>query len=237
MQHMKEPLAGVDWNKVTGQLHENGYAIARNILSLPDCATLIKGYDDATAYRKTVVMERYRFGSGEYKYFNYPLPELLEFARATVYPYLVPVANSWMNMLGIDTAFPAALNHLQTLCRRNQQVHPTVLILKYGKGGHNTMHQDVYGDIYFPVQLVFFLNEPELDYTGGEFVLMQQTPRAQSTVKVLQPRRGDMLLFATRFRPVKGNKGYYRATMKHGVSEVHHGVRHTLGVIFHDALT
>lgn len=182
-------------------------------------------------------MERYRFGLGEYKYYNYPLPDLIQKIRETIYPKLAPIANSWMKVLKIPTIFPDTHQELQELCHTNGQLKPTVLILKYGKGGYNTLHQDLYGDIFFPIQVVLFLNEPDVDYTGGEFVLTQQIPRAQSKAIVLKPKKGDMLIFTTNFRPEKGNKGYYRVNMKHGVSEIHKGERHTLGIIFHDAIS
>jgi len=199
------------------------------------CRHLLHDYDNAPLYRKKIVMERYRFGLGEYKYFKYPLPYLLQTIREEVYTRVCPIANNWMDMLGIEKKFPVSYSEMQDNCFSNGQTEPAVLILKYGKGGHNTLHQDLYGEVYFPLQLVIFLNEPSIDYTGGEFVLLQQMPRAQSRAIVLQPRKGDMLLFTTRFRPVKGSKGYYRVQMKHGVSELHRGERHTLGIIFHDA--
>jgi hypothetical protein len=154
-----------------------------------------------------------------------------------VYPKLAPVANKWMDWLGINKRFPESLAELLALCRKNGQTKPTALLLKYGVGGYNTLHQDLYGEIFFPIQLVLFLNEPEHDYTGGEFVLTQQMPRAQSKAIVLKPCRGDMVLFTTNYRAVKGTRGFYRAGMRHGVSEIHTGQRHTLGIIFHDALT
>ena len=181
-------------------------------------------------------MERHRFGLGEYKYFKYPLPDLIQTIRTGIYPKLAPIANVWMKMLNIERHFPDTIDDLQKLCYDHNQTKPTVLILKYGKGGHNTLHQDLYGEIFFPFQLVFFLNEPEDDYTGGEFVLTEQIPRAQSKV-VLKPRKGDMLIITTNFIPIKGSKGYFQAQMKHGVSEVHNGERHVLGIIFHDSLT
>ena len=140
-----------------------------------------------------------------------------------------------MKLLNIEKQFPEGLNELQRLCHENNQSKPTVLILKYGKGGYNTLHQDLYGEIFFPFQAIFFLNSPETDYTGGEFILMQQNPRSQSKAMVLKPNRGDMLIITTNFRPVKGNRGYYQVRMKHGVSDIHEGKRHTLGIIFHDA--
>ena len=201
------------------------------------CKELISEYDNSALYRKTITMERYRFGLGQYKYFNYPLPDLIQTLREAIYPKLAPVANAWMIMLKIEETFPDKFDELQRLCHENNQTKPTVLILKYDKGGYNTLHQDLYGDIFFPFQLVFFLNEIDDDYTGGEFVLTQQIPRAQSKAIVLRPHKGDMLIITTNFRPIKGGKGSYRAQMKHGVSEVHDGERHVLGIIFHDALT
>ena len=182
-------------------------------------------------------MERYRFGLGEYRYFKYPLPNLIQNIRENIYPKLAPIANKWMEVLNIDQNYPDSFESFQERCQASGQTKPTVLILKYGPGGHNTLHQDMYGDIFFPIQIVLFLNDPEEDYTGGEFVLTQQTPRAQSKAIVLKHGKGDMLIFTTNFRPVKGTKGYYRVNMKHGVSEVHTGNRYTLGIIFHDALT
>jgi hypothetical protein len=236
MNNIKEKLSGIDWQILTEGLNQKGYAIVPELLPDDDCKDLISNYGKSKLYRKTIVMERYRFGLGEYKYFDYPLPGLIQTIRENVYPHLAPIANTWMKVLNIDKQFPDTFPELQTLCHANNQTKPTVLILKYGKGGHNTLHQDLYGEIFFPMQVVLFLNEPDEDFTGGEFVLTQQTPRAQSKAIVLKPRKGDMLMFTTNFRPVKGSKGYYRVNMKHGVSELHNGERHTLGIIFHDAL-
>lgn len=180
-------------------------------------------------------MERYRFGIGEYKYFKYPLPHLIQTIRITVYPKLVPIANTWMSVLNLKRYFPEEFEELR-LCHQNNQTKPTVLILKYSKGGHNTLHQDLYGEIFFPFQLVIFLSELGEDYTDGEFVLTQQIPRAQSKAIVLRPHKGDILIITTNFRPIKGSRGYYQPQMRHGVSEVHDGKRYTLGIIFHDAL-
>jgi len=236
MKTIEEKIAAIDWQMVTAGMNEKGFALVPQLLSNKYCEQLIRDYNNPDLYRKTITMERYRFGLGEYKYFNYPLPGLIQTIRSEVYPQLAPVANSWMKILNIEKQFPVSFDELQTLCHSNAQTKPTVLILRYGKGGHNTLHQDLYGDIFFPMQLVLFLNEPGEEYTGGEFVLTQQTPRAQSKAIVLKPRKGDMLMFTTNFRPIKGSKGYYRVNMKHGVSEVHEGQRHTLGIIFHDAL-
>lgn len=234
---IKEHISAMDWSAITESMHQKGYAIAPKVLSSDQCNTLIDNYNQNDLYRKTVVMERYRFGLGEYKYFNYPLPALIQEIREEIYSNLVPIANLWMKALNIDQQFPSALSELKSLCDAQDQTKPTVLILKYGKGGFNTLHQDLYGAVYFPIQIVLFLNEPEADYQGGEFVLTEQIPRAQSKAIVLKPNRGDMLVFTTNFRPVKGTKGYYRVNMKHGVSELQAGERHTLGIIFHDALS
>ncbi len=226
----------LNWSGITEDMNQHGYACIPKILTDAECETLIRQYDNPALYRKTINMERYRFGLGEYKYFNYPLPALVQGLRESVYPKLAPIANNWMKVLGIDKQFPDNLTQLLELCHAQSQNRPTPLILQYGKGGYNTLHQDLYGDVYFPMQLVLFLNEPEEDYHGGEFVLIEQRPRAQSKAIVLKPRKGDMMMFTTNFRPVKGSKGYYRVNMKHGVSEVTEGRRHTLGIIFHDAL-
>jgi hypothetical protein len=238
MENIEEKIADIDWQQtVTEEMNEKGYALVSRFLSVQSCDELIGKYDNSNLYRKTITMERHSFGLGEYKYFKYPLPDLIQTVRRAIYPKLAPVANAWMKTLNVERQFPDKFDELQRLCHDNNQTKPTVLILKYGKGGHNTLHQDLYGDIFFPFQLVFFLNEPDDDYTGGEFVLTQQTPRAQTKPIVLRPHKGDMLIITTNFRPIKGSKGYYRVQMKHGVSEVHDGERHTLGIIFHDALS
>jgi hypothetical protein len=234
---MIEKIKVINWHSITEEMHEKGYAIVPKLLSSDQCLELIAEYNNPNAYRKTVVMERYRFGLGEYKYFSYPLPNLIQSIREAIYPNLAPIANTWMKVLNIDKVFPSTHQQLLAECHASNQLKATVLILKYGKGGHNTLHQDLYGEVYFPIQTVLFLNEPDQDFTGGEFVLTQQTPRAQSKAIVLKPQKGDMLIFTTNFRPMKGSKGYYRVNMKHGVSEIHRGERHTLGIIFHDAFS
>ncbi|HLA96700.1 MAG TPA: 2OG-Fe(II) oxygenase [Pyrinomonadaceae bacterium] len=226
----------IDWQYVASEMEAKGFVHLKRMLTPKACDDLIENYDKYD-YRKTVVMERHRFGLGEYKYFNYPLPELIQKTRTEIYPKLAPIANEWAERLNLPTRFPYTFAEMQKLCHDNGQTKPTPLILKYGKGGFNTLHQDLYGDVYFPIQLAFFLNEPGEDYEGGEFVLTEQVPRAQSKAIVLRPRKGDMIIFTTNCRPVKGSRGYYRAAMRHGVSEVSSGERHTLGVIFHDATT
>lgn len=236
MQEIIKKIENAHWQNITEAMDQNGYAIIPNLLSDQQCQALKAAYSNPTLYRKTVVMERFRFGSGEYKYFNYPLPELIQQIRTSIYPKLAPIANAWFRALNMDKQFPLQHAELLQQCHKNGQQKATVLILKYGQGGFNTLHQDLYGDIYFPIQIVLFLNEPDQDFTGGEFVLTQQIPRAQSKAIVLKPRKGDGLIFTTHFKPEKGTKGYYRVNMKHGVSEVKSGERHTLGIIFHDAL-
>lgn len=237
MQEIIRKIEDADWQDIADAMHQNGYALVRRLLSDEQCEMLISDYNKPGAYRKTVVMERYRFGSGEYKYFNYPLPDIIRTIRTSIYPKLAPIANAWFRALNIDTEFPLKHAELLQQCHRNGQQKATVLILKYGQGGFNALHQDLYGDIYFPLQVVLMLNQPGKDFTGGEFVLTQQIPRAQSRAIVLNPGKGDLLIFTTNFKPEKGTKGYYRVNMKHGVSEIKSGERHTLGIIFHDAVS
>lgn len=236
MEIIQEKLTAVDWKIVAEEMNERGFCVLSGVVTAEHCEELKANYE-ANSYRKTVVMERYRFGTGEYKYFKYPLPNVLQYIRENLYPKLAPIANDWMKMLHIDKQFPDTFAELQSYCHANNQTKPTVLILKYGKGGYNTLHQDLYGDIFFPIQTVLFLSDPGNDFTGGEFVLTEQIPRAQSKAIVLNPKKGDLLLFTTNFRPKLGSKGYYRVAMKHGVSELHSGNRHSVGIIFHDALS
>jgi uncharacterized protein len=237
MMTLQERLDKKNWDTAINTLSEQGFVLVKDLLSSAECSALIAGYNNEKSFRKTVNMERYRFGLGEYKYYDYPLPALIAEIRERVYSIIVPVANRWMQLLNIDKTFPDSHKKLKALCHDAGQTKPTPLILRYGTGGFNTLHQDLYGNIYFPMQAVLFLNQPGKDYTGGEFVLTEQLPRAQSKANVIIAERGDMLIFTTNFRPVKGSKGYYRVNMKHGVSPVHNGSRHTLGIIFHDALT
>lgn len=225
----------LNWEKVTEDMNDNGYACVSKVLTSKECDEFISQYNNEALYRKTINMERYRFGLGEYKYYQYPLPGLIQQLREGIYPKLAPIANNWMRVLNIDQHFPESLAQLLELCHAQNQTRPTPLILKYGKGGYNTLHQDLYGEVYFPMQMVLFLNEPNEDYKGGEFVMIEQRPRAQSKAVVLKPGKGDMLIFTTNFRPVKGSNGYYRVNMKHGVSELAEGKRYTAGIIFHDA--
>jgi hypothetical protein len=236
MDDIQQKISSINSQGVSEAMHDKGYVLLSQFLPVKYCNELIAQYDDPDLYRKSITMEKYRFGIGEYKYFKYPLPDLVNTIRRDIYPKLAPIANNWMRLLNIKRQFPIEFEKLQQLCQDNNQKESTVIILKYGKGGFNTLHQDLYGNIFFPIQLVIFLNEPVQDYTGGEFVLTQQNPRAQSKATVLIPHQGDMLIFTTNFRPVKGSKGYYQVQMRHGISEIHNGERHTLGIIFHDAL-
>ncbi|OPB84996.1 prolyl 4-hydroxylase subunit alpha [Elizabethkingia ursingii] len=233
MQKIKD----IDWAEITENMHQNGYAVIPGFLEDEECERLKTDYEKAGLYRKRVIMERHRFGLGEYKYYDYPLPDIIQNIRTHIYPHLAPIANTWFKALQIDKQFSLSHNLLLDECHTNEQKKATPLILKYAKGGFNTLHQDLYGDIYFPIQTVLMLNQPGKDFTGGEFVLTQQIPRAQSKAIVLNPNKGDLLIFTTNFKPEKGTKGYYRVNMKHGVSEVKSGNRYTLGIIFHDALT
>lgn len=225
----------INWQSVKNDLDETGYVQIPQILPSEDCTDLIALYTQEQLYRSTIVMKRYNFGKGEYKYFKYPLPSVIEYIRTELYQPLSLIANGWNEKLGIDIRYPATHPELLALCKQQEQHRPTPLILKYGEGDFNTLHQDLYGDVYFPLQVVLFLTEPNVDYTGGEFVLLEQKPRLQSRAIVLQPKRGDIVIFTTNFRAAKGSKGYYRAPMKHGVSKLHSGNRYNVGVIFHDA--
>jgi hypothetical protein len=237
MEGIAQRLAAKDWPAITKELHDKGFVLVKDVLTKKESDYLIGQYEADNTYRKVINMERYRFGSGEYKYFQYPLPPLITELRESVYPFVAPVANQWMEELGMDKRFPPSHREMKQLCHEHGQTKPTVLILKYGEGGFNTLHQDLYGDIYFPMQMVFVLDQVDEDYSGGEFVITEQIPRAQSKANVLKLQLGDMLIFTTNFRPVKGSRGYYRVSMKHGVSPLHSGRRHSMGIIFHDALS
>jgi uncharacterized protein len=213
-------------------LDEQGFALTPPLLTPDECDALAAGFDDDGLYRSTVDMHRHRFGAGRYRYFARPLPEPVDRVRRELYPPLAQVANRWAEQLGEPADHPEELDDFLARCHAAGQTRPTPLILRYGAGGHNTLHQDVYGDIAFPLQAVTVLDE---DFTGGEFVLVEQRPRAQSRAHVLALQRGAFLVFATRQRPVLGTRGHYRVAMRHGVSTVQSGQRTTLGVIFHDA--
>lgn len=228
-------LKNLDLQTLTDNLNENGFAVLPKIFSDEICDELASTYDDSENFRSVINMKRYQFGSGEYKYFKYPLPDIIETLRHEIYPHLAHIANDWMMKLGIAKTFPSQLNELLTLCHENGQNRPTPLILKYETGDWNALHQDLYGEIFFPFQMVIFLSQPNIDYTGGEFMMVENRPRMQSKGIVLQPNKGEAVIFTTNFRPTLGGRGYYRTSMRHGVSEVRSGKRINLGIIFHDA--
>ena len=225
----------INWQDVYQSLNEKGFALLRGILSKEECHAPVKSYPVAGIYRNVSSMRRYRFGIGEYKYFAYPLPSLVQRLREEFYPPLSTLANQWNQILSTGITYPSKLPEFLDICHHKNQQRPTPLILSYEKGGYNTLHQDLYGEIYFPFQVVFVLTQPGIDHEGGEFVLTEQVPRAQSRAHVINPNQGDAVIFTTNFRPVKGSKGYYRARIKHGIAEVKSGNRYALGVIFHDA--
>ncbi|GAB1445836.1 MAG: 2OG-Fe(II) oxygenase [Cyclobacteriaceae bacterium] len=230
-----DTLTTQNWDDIASTLNNKGYAILPKILNPFGCETLIHQYHESHLYRSTINMQRYRFGKGEYKYFDYPLPSTVKALRANLYTPLAHIANQWMRLLKIDSSFPAEHNTFIESCHAVQQVRPTPLILKYEAGGFNTLHQDLYGAVFFPFQVIFMLTQKGTDYEGGELVLTEQIPRAQSIVKVIHANKGDAVIITTNFRPIQGSKGYYRAKVKHGVSEVKSGTRYTLGIVFHDA--
>ena len=199
------------------------------------CAQLRACFDDDDAFRNTVVMERHGYGRGVYRYFRYPLPDAVAELRERLYPQLAPVANAWVESLGEDVRFPPALAEFLAHCHANGQTRPTPLMLRYRGGDHNALHQDVYGDVAFPLQATVLLSEPPRDFDGGEFVLVEQRPRKQSLAHVVPLRRGDAVVFPNAIRPARGARGYFRTTFRHGVAEVRRGERVTLGLIFHDA--
>jgi uncharacterized protein len=232
---ISDRLAQLDWETMNTSLGEFGYALTPAFLTPEECAMLISLYSSTSAFRSHIIMARYRFGRGDYKYFEYPLPPLVHQLREHSYRYLAPIANQWNRALGVRDVFPAKHADLLAICEKKEQTRPTPLLLHYEAGDFNCLHQDLYGEVAFPLQMTCFLNQPGIDYEGGEFVLVEQQPRAQSKAEVITPRQGQMLIFATRSRPVKGSRGYYRVSLRHGVSRITRGTRFALGVIYHDA--
>ncbi|HZK90490.1 MAG TPA: 2OG-Fe(II) oxygenase [Stellaceae bacterium] len=216
-------------------LDRDGYAVLPGLLGADECRELTALYDERERFRSRVVMARHGYGQGEYKYFTYPLPPLVGELRQMLYPLLAPLANRWQRQLGREAAFPATLDDYLARCHAAGQQRPTPLILKYGPGDYNCLHQDLYGELVFPIQATVLLSRPGEDFAGGEFLLVEQRPRRQSKGEVVALRQGDTVIFPVNHRPVSGARGYYRATMRHGVSRVHSGSRFTLGIIFHDA--
>ncbi len=224
------------WEKALTEIREQGFAHIQAVLPTSTCDEIAGYYTNDSLFRKTIDMARYRFGKGQYKYLKYPLPPVVQSLRASLYEKLAPAANNWANALHLGVAFPPSHVEFIENCGSKGQLRPTPLLLTYREGDYNTLHQDLYGDIYFPFQAVFFLKHPGNDYAGGEFLMVEQRPRAQSRGYCLTPEKGDLIIFATNQRPVAGSRGYYRVQMRHGVSTVHWGHRMTLGIPFHDAL-
>jgi uncharacterized protein len=225
----------LDWQLIRKDLDEQGSAMLSNVLSAKECRALASLYPDDGLFRSRVVMARHGFGRGEYKYFSYPLPDVIQGLRTALYRRLAPVANQWNLTMGIAVRYPEEHADFAQRCHDAGQLRPTPLLLQYGAGDYNCLHQDLYGEHVFPIQVAFLLSEPGGDFTGGEFVLTEQRPRMQSRPEVVPLRQGDGVAFAVHHRPVQGTRGSYRVNLRHGVSRLRSGQRHTLGLIFHDA--
>ena len=225
----------LDWQALDSALTENGYAQTGPLLTAQECRELISFYPDEARFRSHIDMARFRFGLGDYKYFAAPLPSTIQELRHSFYAPLAHIANRWMENLGSSERFPGQFEEFLKICHSHGQRRPTPLLLRYTAGGYNCLHQDIYGEVAFPLQVACFLSQPGRDYTGGEFLLMEQRPRAQSKGEVITPQQGEAVIFTTRYRPVRGSRGYYRVNIRHGVSTVKSGERYTLGIIFHDA--
>jgi hypothetical protein len=228
-------VGALDWTRIAGELDAHGCATTGPLLSPAECAAIASRYDADAIYRSRVIMARHGFGRGEYKYFAYPLPDTVAALRAALYPPLAQVANRWNERMQLAQRFPAAHAAYLKRCHAAGQVKPTPLLLQYGAGDYNCLHQDVYGELVFPLQVAFLLSRPGEDFSGGEFVLTEQRPRMQSRAEVVPLRQGEGVIFPVHHRPVQGTRGIYRVNMRHGVSRLRSGRRHTLGVIFHDA--
>lgn len=226
-------IAALDWDRFAAQLHERGWARTGPLLIKAERESLMGSYGEDSIFRGTVVMARHGFGRGEYRYFAYPLPPLVRELRESLYQRLLPVANSWRASLGGE-AFPSTYAEFLERCHAGGQTRPTPLLLRYGPGDYNCLHQDLYGQWVFPLQAAFLLSDP-VEFEGGDFVLTEQRPRMQSRVQVVPLQAGEAVIFAVNHRPVRGTRGTYRVAMRHGVSELHSGSRHTLGIILHDA--
>lgn len=225
----------LDWARITGSLDETGTAVTGRLLANAQCDALKSLYAKDGVFRSHIVMARHGFGSGEYKYFANPLPEPVTGLREAIYPHLMPIANRWNEQMGIDVRFPDTLDEFLKRCHEAGQTRPTPLLLRYGEGDYNCLHQDLYGEHVFPLQLAILLSEPKADFDGGQFVVTEQRPRMQSRVEVVDLAKGDGVIFAVRHRPRQGTRGIYRVTLRHGVSTIRRGERYTAGVIFHDA--
>ena len=228
-------VSRLDWPSLETQLDALGYVTTGPLLTTDECRAIAGLYDDRDRFRSRIVMQRHAYGEGEYQYFRYPLPELVAELRAAVYPKLAPIANRWQAALGQKASYPDQLESFLKICHDAGQTRPTPLLLKYGPGDYNRLHQDLYGALHFPLQMAILLSAPGRDFEGGEFVLTEQRPRTQSRVEVVPLDQGEAVIFAVNFRPARGARGYYRLAMRHGVSRIRAGSRCTLGIIFHDA--
>ena len=228
-------VAQYDWTALSEELSGYGCAVMRKLLAPNECRHIAGLYREEGHFRSHIHMARHGFGKGEYRYFKHPLPDLIGSLRTALYPHLASIANDWNERMAIDLRYPERHAEFLKRCHDQGQTRPTPLLLQYGPGDFNCLHQDIYGDLTFPLQVAILLSEPEGDFTGGEFVLTEQRPRMQSRVEVVPLRQGDAVAFAVHNRPVKGTKGTYRVNLRHGVSRVRSGLRHTVGIIFHDA--
>ncbi|HKV75926.1 MAG TPA: 2OG-Fe(II) oxygenase [Gemmatimonadales bacterium] len=235
MEGIETRVERLEWGRIRGELDDFGAAVLPRLLAPGECEAMADLYDDPAAFRSRVVMGRHGFGRGEYQYFRYPLPEPLASLRASLYSALAPVANRWHEMLGLASRFPAVHAEFLARCHAAGQQRATPLLLRYQAGDFNCLHQDLYGEHVFPLQVAILLSAPGRDFTGGEFVLTEQRPRMQSRAEVVPLHQGDAVAFAVRHRPVQGTRGAYRVNLRHGVSRIRSGSRHTLGIIFHDA--
>jgi hypothetical protein len=240
---IEQKVDALNWAEVEESLCARGYGVTDVILTTEECAELIAIYGEEELFRSHIVMERYRFGIGDYKYFDNPLPGVVAELRTATYSHLAKIANRWAETLGAkplgfdgeQEQYPQEHSEFLKLCHKAGQKKPTPLMLHYEAGGYNCLHQDLYGEVSFPLQVVILLGQPGRDWEGGEFILVEQQPRAQSKAEVVSAKQGQAIIFTTRYRPVKGSRGYYRVNLRHGVSRVHRGTRYTLGIIFHDA--
>jgi hypothetical protein len=228
-------VRSLDWARLGAALDASGNAVAEGLLSVQECADLAALYADTSIFRSRVIMARHGFGRGEYQYFSYPLPRLVQGLRAAFYPHLAPIANRWNEALRNDVRFPESHEEFLARCHEAGQVKPTALLLQYAADDFNCLHQDLYGEHVFPLQITILLSQPGKDFTGGEFVMTEQRPRMQSRPEVVPLRQGDAVIFAVHHRPVQGTRGTFRVNLRHGVSRIRTGHRHTLGIVFHDA--
>lgn len=234
-QLLTERLSDIDWEEISEQLTTFGCVRLSKILSPEICDELSAMYPQNDRFRSHIHLARHGFGKGEYKYFNYPLPDTITTLRTSLYPTLADIANRWNALMDIDIRYPAEHQDYLNRCHAAGQNKPTPLLLQYVEGDFNCLHQDLYGEQVFPLQVAFLLSEPDIDFTGGEFVMTEQRPRMQTRPEVVRLQKGDAVIFAVHHRPVQGIKGIYRVNMRHGVSKIRSGQRHTLGIIFHDA--